>query len=62
MAKADVSREQARERVTVLTFLIGYGAFVVGTILIPISSTAGGLVFWAGVFVIFWGGWSSSRK
>jgi hypothetical protein len=47
---------------TVLTFLIGYGAFVAGTVLIPLATTAGGIVFWLGVCVIFWAGWSAGRK
>lgn len=62
MAKGDVSQERARERITVLSFLIGYGGFIAGTILIPISPTVGGIVFWLGVFVIFWAGWSAGKK
>jgi hypothetical protein len=48
--------------VVVPALLIGYGGFVAGTILIPISPTVGGIIFWAGVFVIFWAGWASTRK
>ena len=62
MAKGNVPQDQARERTTVLALLIGYGGFVAGTILIPISSTLGGIVFWLGVFVIFWGGFLSGKK
>ena len=62
MAKGDVSQEQERERKTLLTFLFGYGGFVVGTILIPISPTLGGIIFWVGVVVVFWAGWSSGKK
>jgi hypothetical protein len=62
VARGDVPQERGRERTTVLTFLIGYVGFVAGTILIPISPTAGGIVFWVGVFVIFWGGWIAGKK
>ena len=62
MAKGDISREQGRERKTVLTFLLAYGGFVVGTILIPISPTVGGIIFWIGVFGVFWAGWMSGKK
>jgi len=62
VAKSDVPREQGRERTTVLSFLIGYGGFVVGTILIPFSPTLGGIIFWIGVFGIFWAGWISGKK
>ncbi len=47
---------------TVFSFLIGYGGFVLGTILIPISPTLGGIIFWIGVFGIFWAGWISGKK
>ncbi|MFQ5848149.1 MAG: hypothetical protein ACE5IQ_10840 [Candidatus Methylomirabilales bacterium] len=62
MARGDVPREQGRERTAILAFLVGYGGFVMGTVLIPISPTLGGIIFWAGVFGIFWAGWWSSRK
>ncbi|MGH7405246.1 MAG: hypothetical protein ACREI5_02295 [Candidatus Methylomirabilales bacterium] len=62
MARGDVSRDRRRERAAVLALLIGYGGFVAGTILIPISPTLGGIIFWAGVFTIFWAGWSSTAK
>ncbi len=62
MAKGNVPQDQARERTTVLVFLIGYGGFVAGTILIPISPTLGGIIFWIGVFGIFWAGWISGKK
>lgn len=61
-SKGDVSRKQEHERKTLLRFLIAYGGFVVGTILIPISPTLGGIVFWIGVFGVFWAGWMSSKK
>lgn len=62
MAKSNVPEEKARERTTVLAFLIGYAGFVAGTILIPLDTTAGGIVFWLGVCAIFWAGWSAGRK
>ena len=62
MARGDVSRDRRRERTIILTLLIGYGGFVAGTILIPVSPTLGGIIFWAGVFGIFWAGWSSTTK
>jgi hypothetical protein len=62
VAKGNVPGEKARERTTVLAFLIGYAGFVAGTILIPLETTVGGIVFWLGVFVIFWAGWSAGRK
>ncbi|MFQ5990380.1 MAG: hypothetical protein ACE5K9_10740 [Candidatus Methylomirabilales bacterium] len=62
MAKGDVSQDRARERTTILIFLTAYGGFVAGTILIPISSTVGGIVFWLGVFGVFLGGWFSGKK
>lgn len=61
MPKSDVSRD----RPTILAFLLGYGGFIAGTILIiifPKWPDLGGIVFWLGVFGIFWAGWSSSRK
>ncbi len=58
MARGDVPRE----RLTLLAFVIGYGGFVAGTILIPISPTLGGIIFWIGVFGVFWAGWSSAKK
>ena len=62
MARGDVSRDRRRERTIILTLVIGYGGFVAGTILIPISPTLGGIIFWAGVFGVFWAGWSSTTK
>jgi hypothetical protein len=62
VAKGDVSRDQRRGRGIVQALLIGYGGFLVGTVLVPISPTLGGIIFWAGVFVIFWAGWSSTIK
>ena len=62
MARGDVSRDRRRERAIVLALLIGYGGFVAGTILIPISPTLGGIIFWAGVGGVFWAGWSSTTK
>lgn len=62
MARGDVPQEQARERITIVTFLVGYAGFILGTILIPISPMVGGIVFWVGVFVVFWAGWIAGRK
>jgi len=62
VARGEVSRDRRRERSVVLALLAGYGGFVAGTIFIPISPTLGGIIFWAGVFVIFWAGWSSTTK
>ena len=62
VATGDVARERGRERTTILTVLIGYGGFVGGTILIPISPTVGGIVFWVGVYAIFLAGWYAGRK
>ncbi|HET7854160.1 MAG TPA: hypothetical protein VFM04_06865 [Candidatus Methylomirabilis sp.] len=62
MARGEVSGDRRRERAVILALLIGYGGFVAGTVLIPISPTLGGIIFWAGVFVIFWAGWSSTMK
>jgi hypothetical protein len=62
VATGDVARERGRERTTIITFLVGYGGFVAGTILIPISPTVGGIVFWVGVFAIFLAGWFAGRK
>ena len=61
-SKGDASGEQGRERKTVLTFLIAYGGFVAGTILIPISPTLGGIIFWISVFGVFGAGWMSGKK
>ncbi|MGH7382958.1 MAG: hypothetical protein ACREKR_12140 [Candidatus Methylomirabilales bacterium] len=62
MAMGDVSRDRRRERAIGLALLSGYGGFVAGTILIPISPTLGGIIFWAGVFGVFWAGWLSTTK
>jgi len=62
VARGEVPRDRRRERTIILTLLIGYGGFVAGTILIPISPTLGGIIFWAGVFGVFWAGWSSTTK
>jgi len=62
VARGEVPRDRRRERTIILTLLIGYGGFVAGTILIPISPTLGGIIFWGGVFGIFWAGWSSTTK
>lgn len=62
MARDEVSGDRQRERAVILALLIGYGGFVAGTVLIPIMPTLGGIIFWAGVFVIFWAGWSSTMK
>jgi len=62
VAKAELSPDRQGARATVLSLLIGYGAFVAGTVLIPLDSTLGGIIFWAGVFVIFWAGWLSAQK
>ncbi len=62
MARDEASGDRRRERAVILALLIGYGGFVAGTVLIPITPTLGGIIFWAGVFVIFWAGWSSTTK
>jgi hypothetical protein len=62
VATGDIPREGNRQRTTVLAFLIGYGGFVAGTLVIPISPALGGIIFWGGVFVIFWAGWYSGKK
>ncbi|MFQ5882109.1 MAG: hypothetical protein ACE5I9_06520 [Candidatus Methylomirabilales bacterium] len=62
MARGEDPKDRERERTTFLTFLIGYGGFLAGTILIPLAPTVGGIVFWIGVFGIFWAGLSSAKK
>ena len=62
VARDEVSGDRRRELAVILALLIGYGGFVAGTVLIPITPTLGGIIFWVGVFVIFWAGWSSTTK
>jgi hypothetical protein len=62
VAKGNAPRDPRRERTTVLGFLLGYGGFAAGTAIIPFAPTLGGIIFWAGVFGVFWAGWISAKK
>ena len=62
MAKGESPKGKGEERAVHLTFLGGYGGFVVGTLLIPFAPTVGGIIFWLGVVGIFWAGWLSAKK
>ena len=62
MGKGENQKAKRAERTVQLALWGGYGGFAVGTVLIPFTPAVGGIIFWAGVLVVFWAGWLSTKK